>query len=142
MLMCHGELMQNKPLFEKFFKREFLTLVGDKVANVRILLAKALRHHFLKEIAGVFVEDPDFNEAVRVLKLDSCTEVLAEVGEIQISVTEKETEASERTVDEFVATLVDYSSDSGSINSEDEVAIENEIMRHDSEDELDHGPVL
>ena len=38
--------------------------------------------------------------------------------------------------------LVEQFSDSDSINSEDEVAIENEIMRHDSEDELDHGPVL
>ena len=28
------------------------------------------------------------------------------------------------------------------MNSEDEVAIESEIMKHDSEDDLDHGPVL
>ena len=28
------------------------------------------------------------------------------------------------------------------MNSEDEVAIESEIIRHDSEDEIDHGPVL
>ena len=28
------------------------------------------------------------------------------------------------------------------MNSEDELAIESEIMRHDSEDEIDHGPVL
>lgn len=74
--------MQNKALFEKHFKREFLTLVGDKVANVRILLAQALKHHFVKEIAGVFVDDHEFNEAVRVLKLDTCTEVLVEVKEI------------------------------------------------------------
>lgn len=28
------------------------------------------------------------------------------------------------------------------MNSEDEVAIESEIIRHDSEEEIDHGPVL
>ena len=33
-------------------------------------------------------------------------------------------------------------SDSDSINSEDEARIENEIRRHNSEDEIDHGPVL
>lgn len=77
--MCHGRLMQQKSLFEKHFKRDLLTLVADKVPNVRILLAQALRHHFVKEIQGCFVDDADFNEAVRVLKLDQCSEVLAEV---------------------------------------------------------------
>lgn len=33
-------------------------------------------------------------------------------------------------------------SDSDSINSEDEMKIENELRRHNSEDEIDHGPVL
>jgi hypothetical protein len=71
-------------VFDKYFKREFLTLVADKVPNVRILLGQALRHHFVKEIQGKFVEDADFNEAVRVLKFDTCQEVLAEVEEIQV----------------------------------------------------------
>ena len=33
-------------------------------------------------------------------------------------------------------------SDSDSMNSEDESRMENEIKRHNSEDEIDHGPVL
>lgn len=33
-------------------------------------------------------------------------------------------------------------SDTDSMNSEDESRIENEIKRHNSEDEIDHGPVL
>jgi hypothetical protein len=33
-------------------------------------------------------------------------------------------------------------SDSDSINSEEESHIENEIKRNNSEDEIDHGPVL
>lgn len=32
--------------------------------------------------------------------------------------------------------------DSDSMNSEDEFKIENEIKRHNSEDDIDHGPVL
>jgi hypothetical protein len=48
--MCTGKMMQKKQLFEKYFKNDFLSLVNDRVPNVRILLAKALRHHFLKEI--------------------------------------------------------------------------------------------
>lgn len=33
-------------------------------------------------------------------------------------------------------------SDSDSMTSEDESRIESEIKRHNSEDEIDHGPVL
>jgi len=33
-------------------------------------------------------------------------------------------------------------SDTDSMNSEDEFRIESEIKRHNSEDEIDHGPVL
>ena len=75
--------MQQKAIFEKFFKRDFLALVGDSVPNVRILLAQALRHHFLKEISGEFVEDEDTNKAVRILKEDSCEEVRLEVADIE-----------------------------------------------------------
>ena len=62
----------------------------------------------MKEISGAFVDDPDFNEAVRVLKLDQCSEVLAEVDDIHVAQgAERETQASERTVDEFVQALVE-----------------------------------
>ena len=49
-LMCTGKMMMKKQIFEKYFKHDFLSLVNDRVPNVRILLAKALRFHFLKEI--------------------------------------------------------------------------------------------
>jgi len=55
--MCRGEMMQKKQIFEKYFKLDFLSLVNDRVPNVRICIAKALRHHFLKEISGSFVYD-------------------------------------------------------------------------------------
>ena len=51
--------------------------------NVRILLAQSLRHHFLKEISGVFADDAEFNEAVNVLKSDPCEEVRLEVADIE-----------------------------------------------------------
>ena len=38
-------------------------------------MAKALRHHFLKEISGEFVYDELFNDCVHVLKSDSSAEV-------------------------------------------------------------------
>jgi hypothetical protein len=44
--MC-GEAMNKKELFEKYFKAEMLSLVGDKVPNVRMCLSRALRHHFV-----------------------------------------------------------------------------------------------
>jgi len=61
-------MMQKKEIFEKYFKHDFLLLTNDRVINVRICMAKTLRHHFLKEISGEFVFDADCNNAVRVLK--------------------------------------------------------------------------
>ena len=62
------QMMQKKDIFEKYFKLDFLLLVDDKVSNVRLCLAKTLKHHFLKEISGEFVFDKEVNDAVRVLK--------------------------------------------------------------------------
>lgn len=81
--MCGGQLMMKKDLFEKHFKYDFLSIVNDRVPNVRIAMAKVLRHHFLKEISGAFVYDQDFNDAVRVLKLDSCADVRYQVQDIE-----------------------------------------------------------
>lgn len=55
--MCKGQMMMKKDIFEKYFKLDFLSLVNDRVPNVRICVAKAIRYHFLKEISGTFVYD-------------------------------------------------------------------------------------
>lgn len=109
-------------------------------------MASVLRHHFLKEISGSFVNDSEVNEAVRVLKIDECDDVKYLVEDIN---TIASTEARETTRDSFMQTLTDIRMNStarsdtdSSINSEDEQRIENEIKRHNSEDEIDHGPVL
>ncbi len=39
--------MMNKDLFERQFKADLLAMTNDKVSNVRMCLAKAIRHHFL-----------------------------------------------------------------------------------------------
>jgi hypothetical protein len=38
-----GEAMNKKDIFEKHFKADMLSLVNDKVSNVRLSLAKILR---------------------------------------------------------------------------------------------------
>ena len=68
-------IMQKKEIFEKHFKLDFLNMVNDRVPNVRICVAKTLRHHFVKEISGEFVYDTEVMGAVRVLKLDTCEDV-------------------------------------------------------------------
>lgn len=50
-IMCQ-ETMQNKDLFERCFKVDMLSLVADPVSNVRMSLAKVLRHHLLNTING------------------------------------------------------------------------------------------
>jgi len=75
--------MQQKEIFEKYFKVDFMSLVNDKTINVRITLSKALRYHFLKEISGQFVYDTDINDMIRVLKLDSSEDVRYHVQDIE-----------------------------------------------------------
>lgn len=134
-------MMMKKELFEKYFKNEFLTLVNDRVPNVRITMAKVLRHHFLKEISGAFVFDQDVNDAVRVLKLDSSSDVRYHVEDIE---TYPVNDTRDVNLDSFMASISRATSvsDSDSMNSEDDYRIEHEIKRHNSEDEIDHGPVL
>ena len=79
--MC-GEAMNKKELFEKYLKYELLSLVGDKVPNVRMCLSRVLRQHFIG-VNGAFVFDNDVNEAVRHLKNDKTADVREPVHDIQ-----------------------------------------------------------
>ena len=145
--MCKGKLMQNKEVFEKYFKHDFMTLVSDKVPNVRIAMAKVLRHHFMKEISGAFLDDQDINDTIRVLKQDPCDDVREILREVE---TQTSDEGREVTLESFAQVLNETRmtsrsselSDTESITSEDESRIEMEIRRHNSEDNIDHGPVL
>jgi hypothetical protein len=80
-LMC-GETMMRKELFERNFKADMLKLVADPVSNVRLTLAKVIRHHFLNQINGAFVFDIEVNDAVRILKKDTNKDVLSLVDDI------------------------------------------------------------
>ena len=80
-MMC-GEAMNKKELFEKYFKYEMLSLVGDRVPNVRMCLARVLRQHFLGHVNGAFVFDQDVNDAVRLLKKDRSQDVREYVFDI------------------------------------------------------------
>jgi hypothetical protein len=73
--MMMGSMMQQRDIFDKYFKLDLLMMINDKVSNVRIMLAKVLRHHFMKEISGAFVNDPEMNNAVRLMKMDPATDV-------------------------------------------------------------------
>lgn len=121
-LMMQGPMMMKKNIFEKYFKLDFLTLVNDKVPNVRILMAKALRFHFLKEISGTFVYDELFNEAVHVMKSDSCEEVRFLTSDIELYPADK---TYEITMDEFMGKVMGLrGTDEDSDASEDESRIE------------------
>jgi len=145
--MMMGPMMQQKEVFEKYFKIDLLMMISDRVSNVRIILAKVLRHHFMKEISGAFVNDPELNDAVRLLKHDASVDVRSQVLDIE---TLTDSSGSHLSMESFVSHLEDLrqaqhaqdNSDSQSSYSEDEMRIEAEIRRHNSEDDIDHGPVL
>jgi serine/threonine-protein phosphatase 4 regulatory subunit 1 len=99
-VMCQGKLMQQKELFERHFKQDFLSLANDKVPNVRIALAAALKHHFIKEIEGAFVEDREINDMVRLLKQDSCEDVSSLLRDVQ---TLDQTEGDSISIEVFMA---------------------------------------
>jgi len=58
-----------------------LRLVGDRVPNVRLCLARALRNHF-KTLGGAFVYDRKVNGAVGLLSKDADRDVKEMVQEI------------------------------------------------------------
>lgn len=63
-----------KQVFETEFRADMLRLVGDKVPNVRLCLARALRDHF-KTLGGAFVYDRKVNGAVHLLRHDADRDV-------------------------------------------------------------------
>jgi hypothetical protein len=85
------------------------------------------------------------NDAVKLLKLDQNIDVRYIVQEIE---TYPVNDNKKVQMDEFVKTLEELKraqtsdSDSQSSYSEDEYRIEAEVRRHNSEDDIDHGPVL
>jgi len=68
--------MMKKELYERCFKADVLALVADPVSNVRMSLAKVIRHHFLNTINGTFVFDIEVNDCVRLLKQDKSKDVV------------------------------------------------------------------
>jgi len=72
-----------KELYERCFKADVLALVADPVSNVRMSLAKVIRHHFLNTINGTFVFDIEVNDCVRLLKQDKSNDVVQYVEDIQ-----------------------------------------------------------
>ncbi len=81
-LMCEQVMILTPDIFQEHFILDFLSLVSDKVVNVRIGVARALRNHF-KTINGAFVNDLLVNNAIRCLRLDRDNEVIMLVTEIQ-----------------------------------------------------------
>lgn len=79
--MC-SEAMNKKELFERYLKYELLSIVGDRVPNVRMCLARVLRQHFLGHNSA-FAFDQDVNDAVRLLKKDRSADVREHVLDIQ-----------------------------------------------------------
>ena len=70
-----------KHLFEEHFKQDMLALVKDKVPNVRLALARAIRTHF-KQIGGAFIYDRDMNKVLKILSEDSDRDVKFVVKDI------------------------------------------------------------
>ena len=75
---------QGKELFEKYFKYELLSIVGDRVPNVRMCLSRALRAHFVGHVNGAFVFDEDVNDAVRLLRNDKSADVREPVVNVPV----------------------------------------------------------
>ena len=60
--MCEEVMNESeaKDLFDEFFKHDMLSLAADRVVNVRLTLARALKNHF-RRIDCSFMHDPLVN---------------------------------------------------------------------------------
>lgn len=79
--MCEEVMNQAKELFDEYFKHDFLSLAADRVVNVRLSLARALKNHF-RTINCTFMHDKLVNQAVRVLLNDRSEDVVYLVQDI------------------------------------------------------------
>jgi len=80
-IMCGEVMNQTKDLFEEHLKHDMLSLVNDKVPNVRMALARALKSHF-RQLDAKFINDRLVNQAISVLKKDKSFDVRDQVAEI------------------------------------------------------------
>lgn len=80
-LMCEEVMNQAKEIFDEYFKHDFLSLAADRVINVRLTLARALKNHF-RTINCTFMHDPLVNQAVKVLLNDKSQDVVELVQDI------------------------------------------------------------
>ena len=79
--MCEEVMNQAKDLFDEYFKHDMLSLAADRVINVRLSLARALKNHF-RTINCTFMHDPLVNQAVKVLLNDRSADVVDLVQDI------------------------------------------------------------
>ena len=129
---------QAKEIFDEYFKHDMLSLVSDKVVNVRLALARALKNHF-RTINCTFMHDPLVNQAVKVLLNDRSQDVIDLVQDIvqfqadlddssQSSRNSSQSTDNDSALNSFMETL-NKSKRSSSIADSDISDIENEIMQ-------------
>lgn len=97
-IMCTSVMncLELKDLFEVEFKADMLRLVGDRVPNVRLCLARAIRDHF-KQIGGAFVYDRKVHKAVTLLSKDTDRDVghiVQEILSLQQGIVDSDSESS------------------------------------------------
>jgi len=137
-LMCEEVMNQAKDLFDEYFKHDFLALAVDKVVNVRLSLARALKNHF-RTINCTFMHDKLVNQAVRVLLNDRSEDVVYLVQDIvqfqsdyedssQSSRNSSQSNDRDSLVSSFMETI-NRSRRSSSARDSDLSDMENEIMQ-------------
>jgi len=105
-MMATDVMNQSKELFEEYFKHDYLSLVGDRTSNVRIVLARSLAAHFT--VMGSFAFDPLVNHCVKLLKGDRYADVAECVAGIQLLQNKKE-DSSENDSSSFSSHTSDFS---------------------------------
>ena len=75
--------------FEAHMCQYYAILAKDKVANVRIMLARALRDHCQQfesgSVATNFITNPIVKQVIAILKQDTCRDVIDLISRVQQS---------------------------------------------------------
>lgn len=80
-IMSEEVMNHAKELFDEHFKHDMLSLAADRVINVRLSLARALKNHF-RTINCSFMYDPLVNQSIKVLLNDKAQDVVDLVSDI------------------------------------------------------------
>lgn len=79
-----GEALNMKDVFNKYFKKDMVTMAGDRVLGVRMAFARVLKQHYLAHVENSFINDRQIAAAIKRLQADTSSDIRQMVSSIPL----------------------------------------------------------